>query len=343
MSARRAKRWRSSIRAFIWRTSAAAVDELMKIILSRKGFDSSSGGVPSPIFPQTNGLFSLYSLPIPLERATCRYKGLRWNGVPLDEISSLRGRKAPLSGTPHLDPDLAREALRYRHPDWRPIFGQSGRQETQLRKMGVDDPGDLCDRGSRPVFLFFGWYRMVRETSSGYSYVRSAPNLHAFFGWLQVERKVVLSDRTDRNRAKREMPWAAHHPHVACDYYDGKPNAIYIAPRPGSETDSLILDGHDTGLPASGMFRRYLPEIHTLTAENKTRRCWRLPAWFHRDGYPKLGMHMDVSRWKEIPNDPDHVELRSVDRGQEFVFDSHEHDEGQVRAWVELIVRSGQP
>ena len=33
----------------------------MKLILSRKGFDSQSGGCPSPIFP--NG--TLYSLPIP--------------------------------------------------------------------------------------------------------------------------------------------------------------------------------------------------------------------------------------------------------------------------------------
>ncbi len=33
----------------------------MKIILSRKGFDSSAGGVPSPIFPDGG----LLSLPIP--------------------------------------------------------------------------------------------------------------------------------------------------------------------------------------------------------------------------------------------------------------------------------------
>ena len=35
----------------------------MKLILSRKGFDSQSGGCPSPIFP--NG--TLYSLPIPYD------------------------------------------------------------------------------------------------------------------------------------------------------------------------------------------------------------------------------------------------------------------------------------
>jgi len=39
----------------------------MKIILSRKGFDSSSGGIASPIFQ--DGTFC--SLPIPAEESPC--------------------------------------------------------------------------------------------------------------------------------------------------------------------------------------------------------------------------------------------------------------------------------
>jgi hypothetical protein len=281
-------------------------------------------------------------MPIPLPSSTCRYEDIQWEGSNLQElISSLRQKKrVPLQDTAHLDPDLVRHALTSRHPDWRPIFGQSGSPETQLHKMGVDDPSG--DRRSRPVFLFFGWYREIRKVKNGYAYVRMAPNIHALFGWLQVEQKIVLTGREHREQVRRELPWAASHPHVACDCFDNAPNAIYVAPRPNSETDRLILDGRDTGLPASGMFRHYDPEVHNLTIEGCSRRNWRVPLWLYRSGAPELGMHTDTKRWTQIPNDPEHIHLRSVDRGQEFVFDSEEHETERASKWVERIVRAGQ-
>jgi hypothetical protein len=245
-----------------------------------------------------------------------------------------------LHNTPHLDPDLVGEALADRVPGWRPIFGQSGAFETQLQNMGVHQPNG---QQNRPLFLFFGWYKEVQQTPIGHSYAPFADDIHAFFGWLQVETKLVLGGLADRQRTVREMPWAARHPHVACEYYDNHANAIYIAPKPGSETDRLILNGHDTGLPASGMFRRFDRDIHMLTVPGKSRRNWRLPLWLFRAGKPTLGMHTNQSRWQLMPNDPEHVELQSVDRGQEFVFDSQDHDEVQVRNWIERIIKSGQP
>jgi hypothetical protein len=47
----------------------------MKIILSRKGFDSSSGGVPSPIFSDGDML----SLPIPDRASTVKYDEIAGN------------------------------------------------------------------------------------------------------------------------------------------------------------------------------------------------------------------------------------------------------------------------
>ena len=47
----------------------------MKIILSRKGFDSGYGGYPSPII-ETNGTKEMLSLPIPLEDDKRSYKDL---------------------------------------------------------------------------------------------------------------------------------------------------------------------------------------------------------------------------------------------------------------------------
>ncbi|MGO9270648.1 MAG: hypothetical protein ACLQOO_10425 [Terriglobia bacterium] len=346
----------------------------MKIILSRKGFDSSNGGSPSPIFPLEGGTFSLYSLPIALQRSTCEYADIQWNGTNLQKlIESLRRGCKPRvpADPPHLDPDLVRDALRDRHSDWRPIFGQSGAQESQLRNMFVDDP--CRDPGNRPLFLFFGWFKETNKTEDtphGYTYVDGAPDIHALFGWLQVEQKIILTEgsgkriqpperaREQREQVQQWMPWAAEHPHIAFDYYDIGPvprgkksagkrlaqsNAIYVAPKPGSETDRLILDGRDTGLPASGMFHRFDSKIHTLTSEGRTRSVWRLPRWFWRNRQPLLGMHTDPNRWKKIEGDGDHIILESVGRGQEFVFDSNDHPKEQVLKWVESIVSAGQP
>src|SRR4051812_19294963 len=134
----------------------------MRIILSRKGFDSSYGGVPSPILPTGE----LLSLPIP---ETCpskqhaRYCDVRFGGATLDElIARLAPNRTPLEFV-HLDPDLRRESLN-RHPEWRPAFGQALAAESHLVAQGVE-PGDL--------FLFFGWFRQI---DTNWRYVRGAPD-----------------------------------------------------------------------------------------------------------------------------------------------------------------------
>ena len=48
----------------------------MKVILSRKGFDSSNGGCPSPILPDG----TLLSLPIPTDDRD-KYEDLSWKRV----------------------------------------------------------------------------------------------------------------------------------------------------------------------------------------------------------------------------------------------------------------------
>jgi hypothetical protein len=314
----------------------------MKIILSRKGFDSKNGEVASPIFSAGDGELRLFSLPIPLAQATCEYQDISWSeGNVRELIAALRGNKRkPLPNTPHLDPDLHHGALNHRHPGWRPIFGQNSGPESQLQKAGVAHP---MDPANRPLFLFFGWYREIQHTQIGYRYRHGAPDLHAFFGWLQVERKIILTGSSSREAVIRAMPWAASHPHVACSYYDKGKNAIYVAPQPGSASDQLILNGRKTGLPASGTFRRFVPEVHTLTMKGKSRRYWRVPYWFYRNGEPGLGMHGKRTRWAAIPNDSEHIQLQSVDIGQEFVFDSTEHEEEKVFTWIESIIQAGQP
>src|SRR5215472_17422147 len=104
----------------------------MKIILSRKGFDSSTGGIPSPILPDGR----LLSLPIPVPGERITYAQIRaFDGSAASVLSDLRPgghrfegelKSQPWASVPaHLDPDL-RAAARPRFAGWRPLFGQDG-------------------------------------------------------------------------------------------------------------------------------------------------------------------------------------------------------------------------
>src|SRR5258708_4214500 len=81
----------------------------MKLIFSRKGFDSKYGGCASPIFEDR----SLCSLPIPDQKSRTCYGDIRFDGesiAPMVETLT-RGRISASAGA-HLDPDLRRESMR---------------------------------------------------------------------------------------------------------------------------------------------------------------------------------------------------------------------------------------
>jgi hypothetical protein len=267
----------------------------MKIILSRKGFDSSLGGVASPIFPSGE----LYTLPIPesfYSRQSKRYQEIRAGDHTLGAIvDDLTGGKVKPEVFAHLDPDL--DALSIPRPaNWRPIFGQAGAAEKHLQNQGVK-AGD--------VFVFYGWFRQVELVSGKFRYVRTAPDLHVIFGWLQVEQRLAIDSIS-------EIPvWARDHPHCKARIHSHL-DSIYIS------TSHLHLPGTEMHTPGAGVFQRFAPEL-CLTAPHQSRSVWQLPEWFYpRQATSSLSYHSDLSRWKL---DRDTVLLRSVGRGQEFVLD----------------------
>ena len=110
----------------------------MKIILSRKGFDSSSGGKPSPIFPDGR----LVSLPIPDAQSPIYYDNIRWQEYNLGSIvSDLTHGKILPEHPAHLDPDINIENLK-RDSKWKPIFGQTGASQGHLRNCNIQN-GDI--------------------------------------------------------------------------------------------------------------------------------------------------------------------------------------------------------
>lgn len=266
----------------------------MKLILSRKGFDSGYGGVPSPIF--TDG--RMVSLPIPAARSARTYGEVLWDGAPLTDLTRHLTERVRASSLIHLDPDLSAHSLP-RGDDWRPAFGQEKAAQRHLQNNGVG-VGDL--------FLFFGWFREVEEVDGVLKYRRGAPDIHAIFGYLQVGEIIQVDDRIDEVRTL--YPWLADHPHVNAHAAPG--NTIYVA------ADRLTIDGAELSRPGGGAFTRYNPQLR-LTAEGRTRTVWDLPGWFLPETGASLTYHRDAARWDRVG---DRVHLKSVAKGQEFVMDA---------------------
>ena len=281
-----------------------------RLIISRKGFDSSSGGCPSPIFPDG----TMYSLPVPGydEEEPIRYKDLYHGDINIGQVVEdlTRGRH-PAWHLAGLDPDIRPDAV-HRSENWRGLFGQVGPSQTHLAKQSVQ-VGD--------VFLFFGLFRRVEETRTGWRFIRGTPKLHVLWGWLQIEQICKVDDI----RHDGKFDWATYH----CQFgWPSDPsNTLYIT--------ANRLNLNNTGIAAgAGVF----PIIHErliLTRNGQSVSNWRLPRFFYpgREKTP-LSHHRDLKRWR---HDQDYAYLRSVGRGQEFVLHCDEYPEAVE--WLAGLVR----
>ena len=270
--------------------------EILKLVLSRKGFDSGYGGVPSPVFADD----SMTSLPIPGGRLPRTYADMRHPGGSVGELVAelTKNRIRPFFPA-HLDPDLWEGSLP-RLPGWKPAFGQERAAQSHLANNGVG-PGDL--------FLFFGWFRRLPPASGPSVRGRTAEeDMHVMFGWLQVGE--VLDVGPDLAGHARARPWLADHPHL--NWHAAPGNTIYVA------SDRLVVGGSDLG-PGGGVFGRYRDSLRLTAPGARSRMDWTLPGWFLPADGPTLTYHGDPGRW--IRRDDDTCSLRSVSRGQEFVFD----------------------
>jgi len=266
----------------------------MKIILSRKGFDSSSGGCPSPILPDGR----LRSLPIPYAKDKVKYSQIHVNDTyPTGAIVEvLTEGKISADAFAHLDPDVDFDALASRDDGWYGVFGQSGSAQGHLRKQEVDE-GDL--------FLFFGLFRRTRNEAKGLRFEKQSPEKHVIWGWLQIDKIVEVTEET-----AKQFPQFADHPHVFSHRVARKNNTIYTA------QEKLDIPGLNVSLPGYGIFPTFDARLQ-LTAEGKKKTSvWYLPSWFEKK---KLTYHSDTKRWQESAKHQNKVILQSAGRGQEFV------------------------
>lgn len=257
----------------------------MKLILSRKGFDSSNGKCPSPILPDG----TLLSLPIPSDKSDAdTYSSLQWNGKTFDEIICSLHPKTSLQANSfcHLDPDI-RADVRERSKEWQPAFGQRNSALSVLRNNGV---------GKGDLFLFFGWFKETEYAPNGkLRYKSNAPDLHIIYGYMQIGSII---------EKKEAVPVGLiEHPHVSYnDSWAKKQNALFI-PSPTLSSLQLNIKGCDV---------LNYREDRVLTKRGYSRGRWDLPSFFEFENV-KITYHPDP--WKNSY-------FQSACIGQEFVMDA---------------------
>ncbi len=205
----------------------------MKIVFSRKGFDSTAGGCPSPIIDGQP-----VSLPIPSTMPTPTRFGDVHGPYGRLVFDLTRGRLTPDDWC-HLDPDINPDSLP-RQTGWRGALGQVRAAQGHLANQGVQ-PGDL--------FVFWGLFQPVAHDGRWRFVGRPE---HRVWGWLQIAEIIELG--VDGTHAVTARPWLKAHPHARAGWC--AQNVLYVA------SEELTLGSRALSMPGSGVLRTG----HRLTA-----------------------------------------------------------------------------
>ena len=255
----------------------------MKIILSRKGFDSGFGGCASPILPDG----TMISLPIPDSEGNYSYEELSSSNGRYSEILQALNPKGNYTNC-HLDPDI-RKGIRKEPAEWVPAFGQIDAAQTHLENNNIR-VGDL--------FLFFGWFRKTEYHNGTLRFIKNAPDIQVIYGYLQIGEIVKGND-------VKKLPWHPHadDAHIFNANGEMQNNVIYVA------SQHLNIGGIGCNLPGAGV----LPysEKKVLTADGQSRSKWKVHEVFKN---VNLTCH---DREKCLKSGY----FQSRPRGQEFIFD----------------------
>ena len=273
----------------------------MKVILSRKGFDSQSGGIPNLILP--NG--DLLVFPIPSEYGDYTYQDISYGEKTyyeiLSEINPRLGEKLKNSKC-HIDPDI-QDCYCQPMENWKPAFGQCGISQKHLEKENI---------GIGDVFLFFAWFRQTEYKNGRLQFVSkkdtSTYDKHIIYGYMEIGQKL-----TDSSQIKNEYKY---HPHADEYYLKKEQNTLYLP------SEHFSMNSMRKGY---GKFN--YSSKRQLTKENHSRSEWNLPDCFKDI---RITYHENDSYGWIDGNDY----FKSASRGQEFVVEAN----NGIIDWVKEIL-----
>lgn len=299
----------------------------MKLVLSRKGFDSESGGSFSP-YDHVTGRYIW--LPIP-EKEKDYSNRIRYSDILVkhEYINGLKGtnlsevykslkrkdqiklRKNEYASIDdkkifaHFDPMLGM-------PPWmqeseRCIIGKGFGQSNASRHLEKQS----VKEGS--IFLFFGGFQSVVDAKiSG----------HFIYGWLKVKKRIETYEECKEILDTNNLHY---HPHITKAAFEvalekGQKNFIFIP-------DEWLFE--DLNIPGYGYFMTLNDDL--LLSESKVSNIsiWKLPEFFYKNLTYVLS-----NTWKKTRDGFCTVETR---RGQEFVHELSEKGKDWLR---ELFLRN---
>ena len=220
----------------------------MKIILSRKGFDSKNGGIPSPIFEDG----TMLSFPIPCDTDKTMYDDLEYKGKSYKNILNDLHFKKGIKYC-HCDPDLDTEKYKKTPVGWEPAFGQWNSATSYLLNTVQVQIGD--------IFLFFGNFHHVEQRDGKYSYIHDTGyfykdnDLQVIWGYLQVGKIIIAPED------QKKLYW---HPHSYPPRLSDSTNVIF------KSTPFLSFDNKRKG---AGLLSYDVKRV--LTLEGASKATWK--------------------------------------------------------------------
>lgn len=280
----------------------------MKVIFSRKGFDSAAGGIPSPIFPDGR----LFSVPIPSRYDNDTYDALQvsWEGESIQKVlNDISGRRIFRQGAWY-SCDYSQPKQKCHHdPMWLPdrrmptlALGQAGAADGHLRNKQV---------GQGDVFIFYGLFRAIECANGAWRFQENARKIHVIWAHMIVDDVLRLDSPKQRNDALAKYPFLQSHPHI--DRQMDSNNSIYLSTR---------------ATPLNYEEKRSLTDIKTYDGSSK----WRLPRC--------LNQQQAFSYLNKFRTSGEEVIVRCPGRGQEFVLNLDEVDSLSNRQAILSWIRS---
>lgn len=314
----------------------------MKVIFSRKGFDSSYGGFPSIILP--DGQMISFPIPEKGKKKTMNETDSKIKGIEAENLKFILADKKELSlkeifekyniqkikipgNTPteqeventifHYDPQIQNVVQRIYDQDNNKIinitneyaaFGQSRAAASHLlnQKISKDD-----------VFLFFGTFKWTGKDK------KNRKEFHALWGYMIVDDVFNIDNEfthfngiEDYNNPSSKYPNLKFHPHYNNKKHEGKKNIIICSKRFGT----FIFD----------------EDKLKLTENDSTKSHWKIPNfWKISDKNAKITMTYNTNNLEEILDDGN-LKIKSASIGQEFVINKYNPE--IMKDWLEKIL-----
>ena len=316
-----------------------------RIILSRKGFDSSAGGGFSP-FDLDTGKYIV--LPIPENKkdrdiSTPKYEDIKiesryFEGCDASNLKELmwayhyrwppiiKRNKSEESDYAHFDPWLGSCPWLSEDSDHHKgigAFGQVDRAQTILCKNGV---------GEGSLFLFFSrfkpinWTKASRFNDIDISTEHLKEGVYFIYGWFKVGEvidKFEKIDNSDLLSQGEKTKLKEHHPHATQKYFGecrDKNNTIYIA-------DKLLFPYDTVG--GCGYFDRLSENLLLTATDSAQEHCkvnWIPSRWKMKPGFSFETCKSNFTErkhWYDTDRDGSYL-VKTGWRWQEAVFEESE-------------------